>query len=152
MKRALVIGILASAFFGGWLRAQQTILWQRCLGGSADDEASSVIQTSDGGFALAGATRSNDGDFVGNHGHQDGWVVKLNSSGATQWSKCYGGTSDDDFFSIIQTSDGGFAVAGATNSDDDDVSGNHGNTDSWVVKLDNTGNIEWQKCLGGSSR
>ncbi|OAA31353.1 hypothetical protein AT15_07600 [Kosmotoga arenicorallina S304] len=127
------------------------IQWQRCLGGSGDDYAWSIIQTRDGGYVVAGITYSNDGDVSGNHGYYDYWVVKLNNTGAIQWQKCLGGSSYDYAISIIQTNDGGYVVAGWTASNDGDVSGNHGYYDYWVVKLNNTGAIQWQKCLGGSS-
>ncbi len=126
------------------------ILWQKCLGGSNNDEARSILQNADGGFTIAGYTSSSDGDVSGNHGGGDAWVVEINDTGAVEWQDCLGGTSDDEAFSIISTSDGGFAVAGYTNSNDGDVSGYFGNQDIWVVKLDLSGGIEWQKCLGGS--
>ncbi len=126
------------------------IQWQKCLGGSSSDRAESIQQTSDGGFIMTGRTGSNDGDVLGNHGGQDYWVVKLNNIGNIQWQKCLGGSSSDWVHSIQQTSDGGFIVAGETWSNDGDVSGMHGDDDYWVVKLDNSGNIKWQKCLGGS--
>jgi hypothetical protein len=121
------------------------------IGRSNDDEARSVVQTGDGGYIVAGYTRSNDGDVSGNHGGADAWVVKLNSDGTIAWQKTLGGSSYDEAHSIVQTSDGGYIVAGYTRSNDGDVSGNHGEEDAWVVKLDSEGNIEWQKTFGGSS-
>ena len=126
------------------------IEWQKCFGGTDDDEAKSIQQTSDGGYIVAGETWSNDGDVSGNHGNSDYWVVKLNSSGDIEWQKCLGGTDWDYAYSIQQTSDEGFIVAGQTTSNDGDVSGNHGVYDAWVVKLNSLGDIEWQKCLGGT--
>jgi hypothetical protein len=126
------------------------ILWLKCLGGSLYDEANSVQQTADGGYIVAGDTNSTDGDVSGNHGARDAWVVKLDNIGNIQWQKCLGGSMNDFAFSVQQTADGGYIVAGDTNSTDGNVSGNHGNYDSWVVKLDNIGNIQWQRCLGGS--
>ena len=120
-------------------------------GGSAYDEANSIQQTSDGGYIVAGVTNSTDGDVSGNHGNFDFWVVKLNDTGDIQWQKCLGGGGNEGANSIQQTADGGYIVAGYTNSTDGNVSGNHGNFDFWVVKLDDVGNIQWQKCLGGSS-
>ncbi|MDI3480016.1 MAG: hypothetical protein PWQ14_1162 [Rikenellaceae bacterium] len=85
---------------------------------------------------MAGGTWSNDGDMSGNHGGYDALVVKLNSSGNIEWQKCLGGTNDDRANSIKQISDGGFIVAGSTESNNYDVSGNHGGYyDAWVVKL-----------------
>jgi len=133
------------------LDSSMFIHMQKCLGGTGADFAYSIKQTSDGGFIVAGFTMSNDGDVSGNHGWNDAWVVKLNSSGDIEWQKCLGGTNDDYAYSIQQTSDGGFIVAGETNSNDGDVSGNHGWNDAWVVKLNSLGDIEWQKCLGGTN-
>ncbi len=132
------------------LNSAGALVWQRALGGSDEDEASSIQQTSDGGFIVAGYSYSNDGDVSGNHGNGDYWVVKLNSAGDIEWQKCLGGSDWDYAYSIQQTSDGGFIVAGWSSSNDGDVSGNHGYDDYWVVKLDSSGDIEWQKSLGGS--
>ncbi len=128
-----------------------TIQWQKCLGGSRDEEGYSIQQTADGGYIVAGSTYSKDGDVTNNHGKSDYWVVKLDSTGTIQWQKCLGGTHDDEALSIQQTADGGYIVAGDSGSNDGDVTNNHGKTDYWIVKLDSTGIIQWQKCLGGSS-
>ena len=127
------------------------IVWQKCLGGSSWDEAYSVQPTIDGGYVVAGYTYSNDGNVTGNHGLNDYWVVKLDSSGCLVWQRCLGGSKDDYAQSVQQTADGGYVVAGWASSNDGNVSGNHGGDDYWVVKLDGSGNIVWQKCLGGSS-
>ena len=132
------------------LSSSGNILWQKCLGGTNDDRANSIQQTSDGGFIVAGYTLSNDGDVSGNHGNYDYWVVKLNSTGTILWQKCLGGSNVDEAYSIQQTIDGGFIVAGYAESNDGNVSGNHGGGDYWVVKLNSSGDIEWQKCLGGT--
>ncbi len=129
----------------------QNIEWQKCYGGSGDDHAHSIQQTADGGYIVAGSAYSNDGDVSGNHGGLDYWVIKLNSSNEIEWQKCYGGSSDDWSYSIQQTIDGGYIVAGSTNSNDGDVSGYHGQDDYWIIKLDSSGNLEWQKCYGGSA-
>jgi len=126
------------------------LLWQKALGGTSNDYAHSLIQAVDGGYAVAGEAGSNNGDVVGNHGGFDFWVVKLSSTGQLEWQKTLGGTSGDGAYSLIQTTDGGYAVAGLTVSNNGDVSGNHGNSDFWVVKLSSTGQLEWQKTLGGT--
>ena len=126
------------------------IEWQKSLGGSSFDYAYSIIQTTDDGYIVAGYSNSNNGDVSGNHGNSDYWVLKLDASGNIQWQKTLGGSNDDRANSIVQTTDGGYVVAGYSNSNDDDVSGNHGNNDYWIVKLDASGNIQWQKSLGGS--
>ena len=127
------------------------IQWQKCFGGSSDDLASSIQQTSDGGYIVAGKSSSKDGDVTGNHGGEDYWIVKLTSGGAMEWQKCFGGSSDDLAHSIQQTSDGGYIVAGTSYSNDGDVTGSHGDMgDYWIVKLTSGGAIQWQKCFGGS--
>jgi hypothetical protein len=125
--------------------------WQKCLGGSSDDQASSIQQTADGGYIVAGISNSNNGDVSGNHGGGDYWIVKLNKNGNIQWQKCLGGGGYDYAASIRQTTDSGYIVAGTSYSNDGDVSGNHGSYDYWIVKLNKNGNMQWQKCLGGSS-
>jgi len=127
------------------------IQWQKCLGGTSAEYANCVEQTNDGGYIVVGETWSNDGDVTGNHGGQDYWIVKLDSSGNIQWQKCLGGTSDEWAQSVRQTNDGGYIAAGFTLSNDGDVTGNHGNWDEWIVKLDGSGSIQWQKCLGGTN-
>ena len=139
-KMKFITILLSLLLFNGLnnksLAQSPTIEWQKCLGGTDWDEAYSIQQTSDGGFIMAGETRSNDGNVSGNHGAADYWVVKLNSSGDIEWQKCLGGTSEDIANSIQQTNDGGFIVVGYTNSNDGDVSGIHGDYyDFWVVKL-----------------
>ena len=127
-----------------------SIQWQKSLGGSGEDIAESIQQTSDGGYIVAGSSWSNDGDVSGNHGSTDYWVVKLNSLGSMEWQKSLGGSSNEQAYSIQQTSDGGYIVAGESQSNDGDVSGHQGHSDVWVIKLNSTGSIQWQKSLGGS--
>ncbi len=109
-----------------------SIDWQKSLGGSSSSETSGpVIQTSDGGYIVIASTYSTDGDVVGNNGNQDAWVVKLNAAGAIQWQKPLGGTSDDSGYSITETYDGSFVLAGYI----DGYS---------LVKLDASGDVIWQ--------
>lgn len=127
------------------------IVWVRTYGGTGFDYFQNVIQTNDGGFIAAGVTSSNDGDVSGNHGgDEDIWVVKLSASGNIQWQKCFGGSGDDIAVSILQSFSGAYALAGLTNSNDGDVSGNHGDYDAWIAKFSNSGNLFWQHCYGGS--
>ena len=128
-----------------------TITWQKSLGGSNGEKASSIHQTIDGGFIVSGQSYSNDGDVTGNHGDADYWIVKLNTEGEIQWQKSLGGSDYDSAYSIEQTTDGGYIISGSSYSNDGDVTGNHGNIDFWIAKLNNTGTLQWQKSLGGSS-
>lgn len=130
-----------------------SIQWQKTLGGTNWDQGASVCQTTDGGSIVAGYSPSTDGNVTGNHGGGDFWIVKLDNSGNIQWQKSLGGSDYDYAYSVKQTSDGGYIVAGRTESNDGDVTGYHGSVhpDFWIVKLDTTGNIQWQKSIGGSS-
>jgi hypothetical protein len=112
-------------------------LWDKTLGGSSGDDAYSIIQTSDGGYIVAGYSRSNDVDISdGNNGSEDYWIVKLDATGNKVWDKTLGGASEDYASSIQQTSDGGYIVAGTTFSNNGDVNDeNNGNSDIWIVKL-----------------
>jgi hypothetical protein len=126
------------------------IQWQKTIGGALSEYAYAIQLTADGGYILAGYTYSNNGDVSGNHGDADAWIVKISSTGAIQWQKALGGRREEIARSVQVTPDGGYIVAGSTKSNDGDVSGNHGDADAWVLKLSSTGNIEWQKTLGGS--
>lgn len=128
------------------------IEWQKAFGGSAGESASSILQTADGGYIMAGYSESNDGDLIENKGEDDLWIVKTNSNGEIEWQKTYGGSANDNAKSIRQTADGGYIVGGTTFSNDGDVTGNHGNHDIWVVKLDAVGDLVWQLTLGGSNQ
>ncbi|WP_160137826.1 T9SS type A sorting domain-containing protein [Chryseobacterium sp. c4a] len=133
------------------INSDGNIQWKKSLGGTGDDRATSVVQTSDGGYAIAGYAENNDGDVTGNHGGKDYWIIRLNSDGGVIfWKKSFGGSHQDLPWSMVKTSDGGFIVAGHAFSNDGDVTENHDGTDFWVVKINEAGNIQWQKALGGS--
>ncbi len=128
------------------LDANGYILWQKTLGGFADDKANSIRQTTDGGYIVAGSTSSFDAGI-----NSDYLIAKLDASGNILWQKTLGGSADDKANSVRQTIDGSYIIAGTTSSNDRDVTGNYGNSDYWIVKLDANGNMIWQKTLGGSS-
>ncbi len=132
------------------LTSSGTLEWEKALGGTGDDEARSIIQTSDGGYIVVGFSNSTDGDVTGNHGGYDDWIVKLSSVGAIEWEKSFGGTLDEQAFEVKQTNEGGYIVSGYAFSGDGDVTGHHGGQDYWIIKLSNTGVIEWNKCYGGT--
>jgi len=143
----LLIAVLAIAPSA----AQPSIDWQLAVGGGSLDYAKEIHQTADGGYIIAAYTGSTDGDVLDNHGFNDAWVVKLDGSGSIAWQSTLGGSSDDRAYSIDQTADGGYIMAGSTGSSDGDVTGSHGGpADVWLVKLDQNGTLLWQKCLGGT--
>ncbi len=134
------------------------IVWQKCLGGSKQEECNSMIQTRDGGYCLAIRTESFDGDVVeidsAYGGGSDGWIVKLTPDHQIQWATVIGGSNWDDVLGIIQSDDGGYAVAGYTESNDGCVTGHYGgdsvqDDDAWITKLDDSGKVQWSKCYGG---
>ncbi len=128
------------------------ISWEKSLGGTDNEWANDVKQTSDGNLIITGATASTDGDVTGSHaGDEDLWIVKLSSTGGLLWQKAYGGTYHESGQSILETAGGGFIVAGLTGSSDGDVTSNHGGLDAWVLKISATGAIQWQKSIGGSN-
>jgi len=132
------------------LNSDGDTLWTKCYGGSGSDKANSIHQTTDGGFIVAGSSASTDGDVFGNHGGGDFWILKLDASGDTIWTRCFGGSGDERANSILQTEDGSYIVAGYTESNDCDVFGQHGLSDYWILKLHSNGDTVWAKTLGGS--
>ncbi len=111
--------------------------WAKSYGGGSTETAYAVRQTLDGGYIVAGYTKSFGA------GNRDFWVLKLDANGNVQWQRAYGGGSYDWAQDIRQTSDGGYIVVGAT------FSFGAGNDDVWVLKLDANGNVQWQKTYGG---
>lgn len=122
-------------------------LWQKCYGGSRDEFGFDIIKSNDGGFFVAASTASNDGDVTGLIGIYNYWILKCDSAGNILWEKCFGGTGYDQISSITQTKDGGVIACGFSESV---IPGSHGLGDAYIVKLDSLGNLEWQKCFGGS--
>lgn len=138
----------------GKLNSSGNFQWSFLYGGTADEQGYDIIQTADGGYMVVGWTNSIDGDVTGHHGTSldDVWVLKLNSSGIITWENCYGGTNDDQATAIAQTQSGNFYVSGTTYSNDGDVSGIHGpDSDFWVMKINSTGTLLGQKCVGGTN-
>jgi hypothetical protein len=119
------------------LSSEGDVEWQKAYGGNDDDEAHSIQQTYEGGYIVAGETRSwgAGGDI---------WVLKLSSDGDVEWQKTYGGDADDSAYYVQQTMGGAYIVVGNTNSF------GSGSIDFWVLKLSPVGDVEWQKTYGGS--
>ena len=112
--------------------------WNMTYGGANYDSGSDMIQTKDGGYAIGGYTNSSG---AGDH---DFWLVKANATGSMQWNMTYGGTGSDQGYVVIQTSDGGYAIIGLTNSF------GAGGQDAWLVKTDSVGNMQWNMTYGGT--
>jgi len=126
-------------------------LWSNTYGGTENEEAQEIITTRDGGLAILGTTKSIDGDITDHEStNDDVWLFKINTAGTLLWSRTYGGSDEDQGQDLIETADGGFLVVGFTRSTDGDVSRNAGFHDQWVLKLDATGVLEWEKSFGFS--
>jgi hypothetical protein len=120
--------------------ASGSVQWNKTYGGMGNDEARSVVQTSDGGFAMAGCTSFLPGTGL------DYWLVRTDKSGNDLWNKTYDRTSADGAYSLVQTSDGGFAMAGYTWELWSDTG-----IDFWLVRTDGSGNALWNKTYDRSS-
>ncbi len=136
--------------------ADGEILWEKTLGNAWGTYAGSVLQTQDGKTIVLGEMDI-WGDMVecqghNNNGTRDIWIVALDDTGEILWQNCYGGSAWEIGFDIIEDN-GGYTIIGLTQSDDGDVSFNHGDeeqSDLWLFHIDDTGNLLWEKTFGGS--
>ncbi|NLB55140.1 MAG: hypothetical protein GX811_05140 [Lentisphaerae bacterium] len=129
--------------------------WDKRYGGSGIDQAASVCQAHDGGFLVAGNSRSGaDGDKTeSSRGASDYWLIKLDSDGDLEWDRRFGGTSDDYATAVKATDDGGYVVAGFSDSNiggDKSQNSHSSSYDYWVIKIDSDGNKEWDRRFGGT--
>jgi len=141
----IMSGFTKSFSVGSWdiflmkTDANGNIQWAKTYGGASEDYAYFVQQTSDGGYIVAGRTRS-----FGAGGY-DIFLIKTDANGNVQWAKTYGGTGDELFSSVQQTSDGGYIVAGRT------LSFGAGGNDIFLIKTDENGDVQWAKTYGGTN-
>ena len=124
--------------------------WQKCYGGAASDIPYCIELTVDGGYIIGGTSSSNDGDVTENHGGGDVWILKITADGEIEWEQTYGSNSGEAAYSIIQNEAGNYLVAADAHSSGGDVTGTHGLADFWILNLDNSGELIWQKAFGGS--
>jgi hypothetical protein len=108
--------------------------WNRTYGGAKSDEAHSLVETADGGYAIAGFTSGAE--------YRNFWLVKTDANGIMEWNRAYNETNDDGAFSLVATADGGYALAGWT------VALGPEAYDFWLVKTDALGNMEWNRTYG----
>jgi uncharacterized repeat protein (TIGR01451 family) len=145
------LGFDTSQFYIVKYDASGTVLWEKYYGGALKDFPYSIAKTSSGGYVVAGFTESSDGDVAGSHGGKsDAWVIRLDANGDLLWKRCFGGSLADTAFSIAETQDKGFIVAGSSKSSDGDLAGNHGGNDGWIFKIDSSGNLLWGQNFGGA--
>ena len=124
--------------------ASGLLMWKRSFGGS-QSESAGIAPLEQGGYMLSGITNSNDGDVQGNHGDQDIWFARLDEDVDLAWQRCFGGSAEDRG-SVLPIADNCFMVFGNTESNDGDVSGNHGGYDMWVAKFKVTEPTEPLEC------
>jgi len=122
--------VLVSFLFVGSVGAS-SVMWSRTYGGTFIDSAEALVQTSDGGYAIAGYTWNIETEI------HDFLLVKTNEYGDMEWNQTYGGNGIEYAYALVETSDGGYAIAGTINND------------GWLVKTDAYGNMEWNKTYGG---
>lgn len=125
------------------------LIWNKNFGGSEIDEAKAIVSTDDNNFLIVGNTRSSDKDVSNNKGGADLWVIKINPAGDLLWQKNFGGNNFDVGNSIKKMNDGNFLLAGSSRSADGGVT-NKGQNDAWILKISYTGNLLWQKTIGGT--
>lgn len=130
------------------------LLWQKAFGGKNDDMLTCMEVTRDSGYLFGGYSYSPSGfektdSFIGNN---DFWIVKTDVSGIRQWDKVIGGAFSDFQTALVQTADSGFLAGGYSNSPAgfNKSAPSKGVTDYWVVKIDESGNVLWDKTYGGS--
>lgn len=125
-------------------------IWQYSYGGSATDLPRAIATSPDGGFVVAGLSSSDNGNVSTNKGMFDAWVIKLNQQGQLQWQHSYGSSASDYATGVLVNTDGTIMLSCTIGDGDGDVMNHKGADDYWLLKLNTTGSIIWQKTFGGS--
>jgi hypothetical protein len=135
--------------------------WQKTFGGTDSDELTCIVQSKDGGYLLGGNSSSSPidsktGEPLGEkkektRGNKDYWIIKIDSEGNIEWQKTYGGSYAESLKSMAATKDGGYIIGGNSNSpaSGDKQTAGFGANDMWILKLKDTGDVEWQQSFGG---
>ncbi len=125
-------------------------IWEDVFGGSGLDGPSKVKVSPTDEIHIVGVTHSSDGDIVENKGISDLWLLKLDGDGEILLSKTLGGADRDAGTDLQFTSDGGILISGGSMSADGDLTMNYGSFDAWILRLDELGEILWQRTYGGT--
>lgn len=136
------------------LSATGALEWQKTIGGNGFEILREVINTQDGGFFIAGDSKSNiSGEKTeGSRGKYDMWLLKLSNVGNIEWQKTIGGTNDDGVRSVIQNTDSSYILIGSSDSpiSNEKTKAGKGYSDIWLLKLDSSGTIIQEKVIGGN--
>jgi len=158
MKNRLLHAFFVSVITSVSASAQPVIQSQKTIGGKLDDNFYTMACTKDGGYVVGGSSKSGiSGEKTeSNRGIDpttpDYWLVKLNRAGEIEWDKTIGGSDWDELLSVQQTRDGGYILGGYSSSPksgEKTQNSRRGSYDYWVVKLDSSGNIKWDRTFGG---
>lgn len=148
-------------FHDNWvikLDAQGVLEWESSYGFSGHDHSYDILEATEGGYFFTGFLDITSARADGNtekrnsltsHGVGEFWGTKIDEDGSIQWRGYFGGTNNDRAHGVVQSDDGGFVMAGFTESDDYDISNTNGSYDFWVVKVDPFGNLLWERSFGG---
>jgi hypothetical protein len=131
------------------ISAKGELIWEKNFGGSEIDEAYGIAKTADNNFVIVGDTRSSDKNISKNNGGADVWLIKIDINGNLLWEKTIGASGFDASRSIKLTADNGFLITGSSRSSDNDFI-NKGQNDALLIKVDENGDLVWQKTVGGS--
>lgn len=150
-------------FHDNWvvrLDAGGNLLWERSFGFSGHDHSYDIVQAEDGGFLFIGfmdLTAARADGFEGKgpvsgsrHGVGEFWCSKISREGRLEWQYYFGGSNNDRAHAVVPSPDGGFVLAGFTESADFDISASRGSYDFWVIKVDSEGALVWERTFGGS--
>lgn len=150
MKQLVLFTIFSLAITTIVFGQNLEIKWQQCYGGSEDEVVYDIIPYGNG-YLFAGGTASEDGDISYSHGSSEFWIIKIDSAGYLLWEKTFGGSSGEFCTRILDNLDNCFYLIGNSISSDGDISYDPypGSNDIWIVKIDSTGNIIWDKIIGG---
>lgn len=148
-------------FHDNWIlkvNNQGVVEWEKSFGFSGHDHAYDVVRTTDGNYVFVGfldvSASNGQGatsrfNSIAAHGVGEFWVTKINPMGDIIWRKYFGGTNNDRAYSVVSTTDGGVMIAGASESQDFDISNSRGSYDYWILKLDKNGLLQMEKSFGG---
>ena len=138
-------------FWGTKIDALGNIQWRKFFGGTNNDRAYGLVRSFDGGFIMTGFAESDDSDITNTKGSYDYWLVKVDDGGNLVWERSFGGSGIDVSYDIERTEDNAYVVVGHTFSTDKNVSANHGESDIWLIKISESGELLWEKTYGGSA-